>query len=162
MIKKTATSIFLLCTILVMLFSCSKKAHLPSVQFSGYEANNEVDVLLTMVSDLLGTTWVLYELNGQQLDSSRVGTTPFISFSTEDMRVHGNDGCNNFFGSYELYADGAIDFLQMASTKMACPDADIDYNFMQAFSSVNIIQVLSDTLFLKQDKDIRLLFLKDM
>lgn len=46
----------------------------------------------------------------------------FIQFSGEG-KLHGNGGCNNFFGSYELKGDRLIVSPLGATKKMCPPDA---------------------------------------
>ena len=53
---------------------------------------------------------------------STADDSPFLSF-TDDGRVSGFDGCNQLSGSWEATADG-VEFGQLASTRMACPDVD--------------------------------------
>ncbi|MBB3139523.1 META domain-containing protein [Halomonas organivorans] len=48
-------------------------------------------------------------------------TTPWFEISSEG-RVSGHDGCNRFTGSVELGPNNRIEFGQLASTMMACPN----------------------------------------
>lgn len=78
---------------------------------------------------LLGTTWNLVELNNSKIEHPGP-QVPHLQFETD--KVTGNDGCNNFFGSYTL--DGnKLKFGMLASTRMACQqinDLDIEFNKM--------------------------------
>ena len=68
---------------------------------------------------LPGTSWVLQGLSGTQLGTG----VPTIAFGT-DGNVTGSAGCNTFNGTYTV--DGSsISFGPLASTKMACPVADM-------------------------------------
>ncbi len=66
---------------------------------------------------LLDTTWNLSELFSEKIlySGSKI---PHLRFEAE--RVSGNDGCNNFFGSYTLDED-SLKFGMLGSTRMACP-----------------------------------------
>jgi heat shock protein HslJ len=66
---------------------------------------------------LLDTTWNLSELFNEKIQHSG-SKIPHLRFEAE--RVSGNDGCNNFFGSYTLDED-SLRFGMLASTRMACP-----------------------------------------
>ena len=68
----------------------------------------------------LGTTWNLSELFSENIQYAG-SQVPHLRFETE--RVSGNDGCNNFFGSYALDED-SLKFGLLASTRMACPDIE--------------------------------------
>jgi putative lipoprotein len=70
-------------------------------------------------AELPGTSWVLQGISGAQLGTG----VPTIDFGT-DGTVSGSAGCNTFNGTYTV--DGSsISFGPLASTKMACPVADM-------------------------------------
>lgn len=48
---------------------------------------------------------------------------PYFEISS-DSRVSGYDGCNRFSGAVELGDNQRIEFKQMVSTRMACPNMD--------------------------------------
>lgn len=49
---------------------------------------------------------------------------PFVQFGS-DGKLAGNAGCNNFFGGYEVAADGSIAIGPLGSTKMACAEPEM-------------------------------------
>lgn len=52
-----------------------------------------------------------------------------------DSRVHGNAGCNNFFGSYEVDGE-SLKFGQTGATMMACLDGmDTEQAFLAALAA---------------------------
>jgi len=53
---------------------------------------------------------------------------PFVQFGSEG-KLAGNAGCNNFFGGYEISADGSITIGPLGSTKMACPEPEMAQEF---------------------------------
>ena len=68
------------------------------------------------VVDLVGTRWVLEELDGSTL----VDTFPTIAFGG-DGSVTGSAGCNTFSGTYAV--DGtSLGVGPLGTTKMACAD----------------------------------------
>ena len=70
-------------------------------------------------TELPGTSWVLQGISGAELGTG----VPTINFGT-DGTVSGSAGCNTYNGTYTL--DGSsIKFGPLASTKMACPVADM-------------------------------------
>jgi heat shock protein HslJ len=54
----------------------------------------------------------------------KLGTpTPFLSISA-NRSFTGNDGCNTVFGSWTAADDGAVQFINVGSTLMACDGVD--------------------------------------
>jgi Heat shock protein len=86
---------------------------------------------ITIENPIAEKHWKLVELRGAPVEN-KSGKEAFIVFSAEDMRVHGNYGCNNFTGSYKLEEGNRISFSQMAGTMMMCMDMEVE----QAFSEV--------------------------
>lgn len=74
--------------------------------------------------------WKLITLNGKQVKTGM--NEAFITLHTEENRVHGNAGCNSFFGQYSLSGNSEIKFEQMGMTRMACQDMGTEDEFMQA------------------------------
>lgn len=69
-------------------------------------------------ADLVGTSWTLTQINGSAPIPGRNLTLQF-----DDKSATGSSGCNSFGGSYTV--DGnKITFSEIASTLMACADAD--------------------------------------
>ncbi|MCG2842694.1 META domain-containing protein [Sandaracinobacter sp. RS1-74] len=67
---------------------------------------------------LLGAEWAVFEIAGKPIVAD---SKPTILF--EDGRVAGAGSCNRFMGGYTVAPDGLkLEFSQMASTMMACPD----------------------------------------
>lgn len=67
---------------------------------------------------LLGAEWHVTEIAGAGIVPH---SKPTILF--DDGRVSGAGSCNRFMGGYTLSDDGMkIEFSQMASTMMACPE----------------------------------------
>ena len=67
---------------------------------------------------LKGPEWSIFEIGGAPITA---GSKPTINF--EDGRVFGAGSCNRFMGGYTISDDGLkVEFSQMASTMMACPE----------------------------------------
>lgn len=66
-------------------------------------------------TSLVGTDWEL-ELLGSS--SPLPGTQITLRF--QDGEIEGSAGCNHYFGSYTLEANGSIQLSALASTEMAC------------------------------------------
>jgi heat shock protein HslJ len=63
-----------------------------------------------------------------------------------DNRITGNGSCNNFSGSFELGSQNQISFTQMISTRMACPDMEVEDQLLKVFESADSFSLNKDTL----------------
>lgn len=88
------------------------------------------------------------ELNNIAVKNSE--KVAFISFES-DSKIHGNLGCNNFFGSYQLIKN-ELNLGQVGSTMMMCQNMDTEREFLD---------VLQNTKTYKLENNILELFNKD-
>ena len=72
--------------------------------------------------DFLNGNWQITSVNGKAVSSD--DATLFIDIN--ELKVHGNTGCNLFNGSLFINPDksNAIDFSNLASTRMMCPNME--------------------------------------
>ena len=114
-------------------------------------ANSEL-YSLEKVSSIIGKKWSLVELNGRSIEiDNEFLRQPFFMIDS-DYRVSGVGICNNFFGGVTLRSGNAILFSAMGSTMMACLDmADVEYEYLAAFSNVAKYSVTDDELILFSD-----------
>ena len=76
---------------------------------------------------ILDVTWTLSKLEGQVLKNPvQNGQSIHFTLHSEDNRVSGYSGCNTFTGTYTIETGNRISFSQLASTRMACPDSQIN------------------------------------
>jgi heat shock protein HslJ len=100
---------------------------------------------------LLGTDWVLVELNGKPVSvSDSSGRTPHMRFMEAESRFAGNGGCNGLSGVFELKGMNRITFSNMIRTQMACPALDIENEFIKALETTDNFVVAGDTLVLNR------------
>ena len=87
------------------------------------------------LNDLSGE-WVITSIYGAQVGDME--NTPFLAFDINQMRVHGNAGCNTINGGFsqEEGKENSLKFSQMISTMMACPDMDTERQILNALSKV--------------------------
>lgn len=98
-------------------------------------------------SVLTETVWQLKSLNGNNDLSGFNMEIPYITF-TEDDRVSGNTGCNNFSGAYSNLTDkGTIAFSKIIATKMYCNGVP-ENEFLKALDQVNGIKKNKEELIL--------------
>lgn len=89
-----------------------------------HSVSDDQDCTPTHHAGLSGTFWNLVELNGQpilQNKDSNQQRMPHIVLQQQELRVKGNGGCNNFFGSYTHNGE-KLAFSGLGSTMMACPE----------------------------------------
>jgi heat shock protein HslJ len=88
--------------------------------------------------------WVLVSINGeavQQNSENKRQKTAQIEFNIAEMRVLGNDGCNNFFGSIKNIDSEELILGPLAGTRMACLGTDIPDKFNVALNNVGSYKI---------------------
>lgn len=87
---------------------------------------------------LTETKWRLVELRGKPVQyKNPEGKEIFIQLNSKDSLAFGYSGCNTFRGSYQLKEGNRITFSKMASTLMACPDMELESEFMKAIETAD-------------------------
>jgi heat shock protein HslJ len=89
-------------------------------------------------AELWGTAWLADDIGGRGVVDRARSTLHF----DESRRVSGSTGCNRFFGPVELDGD-RISFGNLATTRMACPDAlmDQERRFLEALSKAKRLEL---------------------
>ncbi len=74
-----------------------------------------------------------------------------------DGKLHGNGGCNSFFGSYTLTGSG-IDIGPIGATRMACPEPQMDLEsaFFLALETAEKIESHANRLILSDNTGVEL------
>lgn len=72
--------------------------------------------------DIRGVTWELSDMGDKTINSSILTTIVF----EDDNKITGSAGCNNYFGSYELYANGLI-ISDIGTTRKLCSEAVMEH-----------------------------------
>ena len=98
------------------------------------------------------TQWNLIELNGSAVNVPGYEGQVYIYLQQEGDKLSGSDGCNRFFGSYDL-SGGSLQFHSVAQTLMACRGAftDREAEFVDALKLVTSYQISENVLQLKVD-----------
>jgi heat shock protein HslJ len=71
---------------------------------------------------LVGTLWLLVEIDGKPAGTGTSGRSPDLLFDSEG-KVGGYAGCNRFSGGVEIEGD-VVTFGPLMSTMMACAEGD--------------------------------------
>lgn len=105
------------------------------------------DVQTTTSSEALEQMWKLARI-GDEAISKELRRVPVLEFNLKENRVFGNNGCNNYFGEIKTLEEGKLNLGTLGSTRMACPDSDIEFKYMKQLQSVAEFYVSSDSLYL--------------
>lgn len=83
---------------------------------------------------LQGARWTISHVGERPISAAEA---PYIRFET-DNKVHGNAGCNNFFGTYALTGE-SLSLSDLANTRKACPTEQmaLEKELLSALSSVS-------------------------
>ncbi len=101
---------------------------------------------------MVETQWNLIELNGSPVNVPGNEGQVYIYLQQEGDKLSGSDGCNRFFGSYDLNG-ASLQFHSVAQTLMACRGAftDREAEFVDALKLVTGYQISENILQLKVD-----------
>ena len=98
-------------------------------------------------AELIGTYWKLSKLKGEMVNTPEGMKEAHMILAGAESRVHGNAGCNNFFGQFKT-SENTLVFSAMGSTMMACPQAmDTERSFLAALGATTRYKISG--LFLK-------------
>ncbi|NJB85581.1 heat shock protein HslJ [Lewinella marina] len=95
---------------------------------------------------LAGQRWELSELDGTPLP--RAKQNPYLTFFLTDQRVQGHAGCNSLSGNYRVES-GELAFPPLVTTKMACPQLEVEKKFLEALHATTNHEVKDGQLILK-------------
>jgi heat shock protein HslJ len=118
-------------------------------------SENSTESVNTMdVQSIENTKWVITTLEGQDMsDHQNNDQIIYFTLNSEDNRVSGFSGCNTFMGTYTLGDGNRISFSQMASTRMACPDAKInEVQILSIFDTADNFTIADGKLSLNKAK----------
>lgn len=85
------------------------------------------------------------------VDAMETPANPFIVFDLNEKKVYGCASCNRFNGEVvvDTLAPGKVAFGAVASTRMMCPDMNVEMAFLKGLESVKAFEALNanaDTL----------------
>lgn len=92
--------------------------------------------------------WVLNELEGNPVSETETSQSiPTIQFDATENRFYGRGGCNQYNGGFEFDSEtGEVELSQIAATKMACPDMDLENRYFTMLNEVERIEQSSQIL----------------
>ena len=118
---------------LSFLFSCSTQKKVTDSSTTDEKIKTESSDIVNQLHDI----WALEEISNQKIED--LGTfikRPQLEIFIKDMRVVGNDGCNQFSGPIKKLNESQIKFGPLMKTEIACKKENISKEFNIAFSKV--------------------------
>ena len=92
---------------------------------------------------LTQTVWQLNEIEGSDFENL---TKVWLKFENGDeKKVNGYAGCNRFFGTYEI-SDQNLKFSEMASTRMFCPQMELESFFLKRLEDIDRLEIIGSKL----------------
>ncbi len=88
--------------------------------------------------DYINGLWQIYAINGNKVDQKQYPDLQ-VTFDVDELRIHGNTGCNVFNGNMIIDPDktDAMQFTDMATTLRACPNQALETELLLALESVD-------------------------
>ena len=103
---------------------------------------------------LIGT-WTIDTMRRQSQLPAEILSNVFLRFS--DSTFSGNAGCNQIWGKYTLKGTSII-FSDVISTKMACPNLDQEYAFLNLLQQTVSAYTVTDRTLLLRDGASNIIF----
>lgn len=99
------------------------------------------------------TVWQLTQLYGRPVNA----TEDTFTVVFDDDKVNGRGACNSFFGDVKVQKEsgGTLRFSNMGSTKMMCPDQEMEDKFMEVLSNTDSFNKEGQFLYLFADGELR-------
>lgn len=105
---------------------------------------------------LTGTAWQLIQLDGRSVQPQEGRFS--LTLSADDGRFSGVGSCNRLMGSFETDASRALKFGRVGSTRMACPDPELEWRFVEALEATTHYDMDGPMLLLLSDGELRAVF----
>jgi len=96
---------------------------------------------------LTNTYWKLVEIDGTPVETHEQQREVHMVLETDENKVRGFAGCNQFFGGYET-SGNALSFGELASTRTACPYLDEETAFFKALGEVRTFEIFGESMLL--------------
>jgi putative lipoprotein len=104
-------------------------------------------------ASLKNTYWKIIEINGQSATLGAGQRELNMALTEEGRQARGFSGCNKFTGRYEMN-DNQLQFIQMASTNMACMTGmEQERRFLDALMRTKKFSINGESLSLYDDED---------
>lgn len=104
--------------------------------------------------ELVNTYWKLLEIDGKPVKTPTGQKEAHMILATAETKVHGNAGCNNFFGGYEMDGE-SLTFGPTGATMMACQEGmDTEQAFLAVLGETDRYSISGLMLELYKGEDL--------
>lgn len=110
----------------------------------------------------LNDIWGLERIQGESVLLEIGIIRPRLEMQLRNMRLLGNDGCNDFFGRIEILNDNAIAFGPIAGTRKYCQNMKLADHFNLKMRQVSQYKIKDSTLYLLDSSGEELLAFRKM
>lgn len=116
-------------------FKLEEKGNEASLSLFGAQAQSPLLVLERHNLDFLNGAWGVVSINGHKVQSQEM---KFV-IDIPEQKIHGNAGCNILNGSILVDPDteSSIQFYELATTRMTCPDIQEETALLLALEEAN-------------------------
>ena len=90
--------------------------------------------------------WSVVRIEGSPIN--RMITVPRLEVNTKEMKVYGNDGCNEYFGTLLKLTENSISFGDLGTTRKMCDHMEILNGYNNSLSKVRAYRFDKDLLIL--------------
>jgi heat shock protein HslJ len=95
--------------------------------------------------------WAAVRIDGYPIN--RMVKVPRFEVNTAEMKIYGNDGCNDYFGTIKDLTETGIAIENLGSTKKMCPDMEIPERYKQGLLKVKTYTFNERILILNDDNN---------
>lgn len=104
---------------------------------------------------LVGTSWHLVRMMERDL---QIGADQFLFTFDAEGRFAGKGACNRMMGGYTTTEKGEMKFSGVASTRMMCPDVDLEGELGQILDRTTHYEIDGDMLLLLSNGEMQAVF----
>lgn len=104
---------------------------------------------------LVGTQWHLVRMMERDL---QIAPEQFLFTFDADGQFAGKGGCNRMMGSYKTTDNGGITFSGVASTRMMCPEVDLETELSKILEGATHYEIDGDMLMLLSNGEMQAVF----
>lgn len=119
--------------VLVLLSNCSVSKKTDDTKSN---TNTEMNITKSEANMNINDIWALESIEQKVIDPKALNKRPMLEIHVKEMKIMGNDGCNNIGGNIVLLDASQIKWGPLMGTKMACPNMDLSNLFNQKMELV--------------------------
>jgi len=105
--------------------------------------------------ELEGSRWVLVRMSDQPVLVAEGKPEPYVVLQSATKQIVGHGGCNRLSGGYSIAGD-TLQFSEITTTRMACPEVERENSFLNALETVAKWRLMDNQLVLldKSNKEV--------